>query len=216
MQNEKTIRKRCKLRYKKGLASWKQVLFKYQGLAVVNAFVGGLVQREDYVVIAVFIQTHILLRQNTAAREEHFILILGAANTNGLGQCNFFVVELVLHLADGEAETVRIHGVGGFIVSAEDNAPVFHGGYAQDGGGYVDHRVDVGEVHVQHGVGAGRAVTVRQYLQRGEPVKIDVQIEEQIYYSQILHHKDKWCTPFMEYFVELIHQHCPGENRMTE
>ena len=95
---------------------------------------------------------HVFLGQHAAAGEEHFVLIFGAADADGLCQINFFVIELVLHLADGGAQTVGVHGVGGAVMSAENHAPVFHSGNAQNGGGNMNNGVDIGKIHIQNGV----------------------------------------------------------------
>lgn len=53
--------------------------------------------------------------------------------------------------------------------------------------------------------------SVGEQLQKGNVVKIDVALEPQTYYSQLLYHKSKWISPFMEDFIQLVRK-CRPEN----
>ena len=53
--------------------------------------------------------------------------------------------------------------------------------------------------------------SVEKHLQRGELVKLNVEVEPQIYYSQVLCHRSRWVSPFMESFVEEIKKLHPQE-----
>ena len=76
----------------------------------------------------------------------------------------------------------------------------------------VDSTVVIAELLMKNmGVAFLPEYSVQKYLSQGELAEVKTSAEPQIYYSQILHHKDKWCTPFMEHFVELVRQHCPEE-----
>ena len=48
-------------------------------------------------------------------------------------------------------------------------------------------------------------------LERGELVRLDTDLEPQAYYSQILYHKNKWISPFMESFIDMIREIRPGD-----
>ena len=41
-------------------------------------------------------------------------------------------------------------------------------------------------------------------LEKGELVKVDANIDEQIYYSQVFFHKNKWCAPFLDGLIDMI------------
>ena len=41
-------------------------------------------------------------------------------------------------------------------------------------------------------------------IEKGELIKIDVDIASQTYYSQLIYHKNKWIAPYMESFIKLI------------
>ena len=41
-------------------------------------------------------------------------------------------------------------------------------------------------------------------IEKGELIKIDVDIAPQTYYSQLIYHKNKWIAPYMESFIKLI------------
>lgn len=47
---------------------------------------------------------------------------------------------------------------------------------------------------------------VKESLEKGSLVKIDADIEEQIYYSQVLCHKNRWISPFIKAFVETLEE----------
>ncbi len=51
--------------------------------------------------------------------------------------------------------------------------------------------------------------SVLQPLNKGELVRVDVDIEPQVYYSQILYHKSKWISPFMEAMISFIREARP-------
>lgn len=51
--------------------------------------------------------------------------------------------------------------------------------------------------------------SVSEQLQQGKLVKINVLLEPQTYYSQILYHKSKWIAPFMECFIDLVRKNRP-------
>ena len=46
--------------------------------------------------------------------------------------------------------------------------------------------------------------SVRKQLESGALIRIDVDLEPQIYYSQILYHKSRWESPFMTGLIEAI------------
>lgn len=50
---------------------------------------------------------------------------------------------------------------------------------------------------------------VAKELAEGKLIKIDTAIEPQIYFSQILCHKNRWLSPFMEKFIEAIQTERP-------
>ena len=45
---------------------------------------------------------------------------------------------------------------------------------------------------------------VSKYLSQGKLVYVDADIPQQIYYSQIFCHKNKWISPFLSGFIDLI------------
>lgn len=47
---------------------------------------------------------------------------------------------------------------------------------------------------------------VKEKIEKGFLVKIDVNIDEQIYYSQILCHKNRWISPSIKAFVEALEE----------
>lgn len=49
-------------------------------------------------------------------------------------------------------------------------------------------------------------------LSLGNLVRIDTDLEEQTYYSQILCHKSRWISPFMERLIADIQEHYPENN----
>ena len=51
--------------------------------------------------------------------------------------------------------------------------------------------------------------SLESHIKKGELVRLNADIPPQIYYSQILFHADKWLSPYMEYFIELIRQAKP-------
>ena len=52
--------------------------------------------------------------------------------------------------------------------------------------------------------------SVAEDLRKGTLVKVDVQMEPQTYFSQILYHKSKWLAPYMECFLDLIRENRPA------
>lgn len=46
-------------------------------------------------------------------------------------------------------------------------------------------------------------------LKSGDLVRLDVSHQPQVYYSQILYHKNKYLSPYMESFIEYIRRHRP-------
>ncbi|MBQ4424466.1 MAG: LysR family transcriptional regulator [Lachnospiraceae bacterium] len=48
------------------------------------------------------------------------------------------------------------------------------------------------------------AYSLEKQLNRGELVRLDVDLPPQIYYSQILYHNNKWIPPYMEAFIDLV------------
>lgn len=46
-------------------------------------------------------------------------------------------------------------------------------------------------------------------IERGEIVKLDIDIPPQLYYSQLLYHVNKWIPPYMEYFIQLVRNFRP-------
>ena len=55
-----------------------------------------------------------------------------------------------------------------------------------------------------HGIALLPEYCVKEQIENGELVKIDVDIPTQIYYSQILCHKNRWISPFIKAFVETL------------
>ena len=53
---------------------------------------------------------------------------------------------------------------------------------------------------------------VCKYLSQGKLVYVDVDIPQQIYYSQIFCHKNKWISPFISGFIELVRDMRPESN----
>ncbi len=51
--------------------------------------------------------------------------------------------------------------------------------------------------------------SLEKQIRKGELARLDVDMPGQIYYSQILYHSDKWISPYMESFIELIRQAKP-------
>lgn len=51
--------------------------------------------------------------------------------------------------------------------------------------------------------------SVSEQLEKGTIVKIDMALEPQTYYSQLLYHKSKWLSPFMEDFIGLVNEYRP-------
>ena len=47
---------------------------------------------------------------------------------------------------------------------------------------------------------------VKESLEKGSLVKIDADIPKQIYYSQVLCHKNRWISPFIKAFVETLEE----------
>ncbi len=47
---------------------------------------------------------------------------------------------------------------------------------------------------------------VKEKIAKGLLIKIDVNIDEQIYYSQILCHKNRWISPYIKAFVETLEE----------
>lgn len=79
----------------------------------------------------------------------------------------------------------------------------------------VDSTIAVAEL-IRRGVGVAflPEYSVEKLLHRGEIVKVNVAIQEQIYYSQVLCHKDKWMSFFMQDIIDLIEKYRPQpENR---
>jgi len=40
-------------------------------------------------------------------------------------------------------------------------------------------------------------------------IKLDVDIPPQTFYSQIIYHKNKWLSPYMERFIEMVQEYRP-------
>ncbi len=55
-----------------------------------------------------------------------------------------------------------------------------------------------------HGIALLPEYCVKEQIENGELVKIDADIPTQIYYSQILCHKNRWISPFIKAFVETL------------
>lgn len=58
--------------------------------------------------------------------------------------------------------------------------------------------------------------SLEKQIRKHELVKLNVMIPRQVYYSQILYHSDKWLSPYMEKFVELIRQARPENGGAAE
>ncbi len=54
--------------------------------------------------------------------------------------------------------------------------------------------------------------SVQSQLARGALISLDADVEEQTYYSQILCHKSRWISPFMERLIADIQEHYPENN----
>lgn len=52
--------------------------------------------------------------------------------------------------------------------------------------------------------------SVKSELKRGELVKLNVDMQPQIYYSQILYHKSKFVVPYMKDFISIVNDELPG------
>ena len=52
---------------------------------------------------------------------------------------------------------------------------------------------------------------VQKRLEEGTLVKLDVNVPQQIYYSQVLCHKSRWMSPFMAGLIEMIQESRPSE-----
>jgi len=50
---------------------------------------------------------------------------------------------------------------------------------------------------------------LREDLDAGKLCKLQVDYPTQIYYSQLLYHRNKWVSPYMERFIHHIHRHRP-------
>lgn len=61
---------------------------------------------------------------------------------------------------------------------------------------------------VSHGMGLGflPEYSIAKRLDAGQLVTLDIDIPQQIYYSQILYHKDKWIAPFVDGFVDIVRE----------
>ena len=138
------------------------------GIRTHVALIGGLIQREHDVVVAVLVKSHILLGQNGAAGEEGLILVGGNVHADRLRNGDLFLIELVLHFADGRAQTMAVHGIGPVIISAEDNAPVLHGRHAEKGSRNMDDGIDVGKSDIENGISLGRAIAVGHSVHAGK------------------------------------------------
>lgn len=53
--------------------------------------------------------------------------------------------------------------------------------------------------------------SVQTQIDRGILKRVDVELEPQIYYSQILCHKNRWVSPFMQGFIDSISEEDPKE-----
>lgn len=53
--------------------------------------------------------------------------------------------------------------------------------------------------------------SVRKQLEQKRLVQLDIALEPQYYYSQILCHKNRWLPPFLEKLIEKLEQTYPGE-----
>lgn len=53
------------------------------------------------------------------------------------------------------------------------------------------------------------AYAVRKQLREGSLRQVDVDLEPQIYYSQVLCHKSRWISPFMSGLIDLIRERSP-------
>lgn len=49
--------------------------------------------------------------------------------------------------------------------------------------------------------------SIAEQLETGKIIKIDTALEPQTYYSQLLYHKSKWLSPFMEDFIRLVREY---------
>lgn len=59
------------------------------------------------------------------------------------------------------------------------------------------------------------AYALTRELQMGELVKLDIDLPPQFYYSQLLYHKNKWRSPFMDGFIKHIHQYRPEDSAQS-
>jgi len=46
-------------------------------------------------------------------------------------------------------------------------------------------------------------------LKCGKIIKLDVDIPPQIFYSQLIYHKNKWLSPYMERFIDMVREYRP-------
>ena len=71
---------------------------------------------------------------------------------------------------------------------------------------------------VQKGMGLAflPEYSVAKQLKEGSLVKLDVDLEPQIYYSQIFCHKDRWIAPFMEGLIGKIKEAMPIREDVTK
>lgn len=76
----------------------------------------------------------------------------------------------------------------------------------------VDSTVAIAEL-VEHNMALAflPEYSVRRQLEQRKMVKLNVNLEPQIYYSQILCHKNRWVTPFMENLISRIKLTYPEE-----
>lgn len=51
--------------------------------------------------------------------------------------------------------------------------------------------------------------SVTEFLEKKKAAVLDVDLPPQIYYAQIIYHRDKWLAQYMESFIELVRQACP-------
>ena len=74
----------------------------------------------------------------------------------------------------------------------------------------VDSTIAIAEL-VSRGMGIAflPEYSVSDYIKQQRLAQISVNIPPQIYYSQILHCKDKWIPPFMNEWISLIHEYRP-------
>jgi len=74
----------------------------------------------------------------------------------------------------------------------------------------VDSTIVIGElISKDMGISFLPEYSISQQIQRGNLVKIDIDIDPLIYYSQILYHKSKWIAPFMGSMISLIKESRP-------